>query len=338
MTDPVEIRGYRPGDEHSLLAAYNKVFPTPDGKIQPRSMAHWLWKYRDNPTGQIHVAIANHRELGAVGCYATMPLRVWIEGEQKICGHVIDLFVLPEWRRHGARPGLFVHCGLEHYKIYGGTGPGQMEFSYGWPVPNWRIGKKYLSYENIRDWDFLFRQVPPGGIPLRASSAELEVREVARYGADADALWEQEKKSLTMALVRDSIYLNWRYADAHDRKYRLFECREKATGKLRGLCVYTRCDFLFPNTAFLVDWLCPLDDEATMVSMVAAIEQVASAEGANVLATLFPQLDPRFLKFQHLGFLVYGTGYFLVVAPIVDRGTLFYREHWYHTCGDSDLV
>lgn len=338
MTDPVEIRGYRTGDEHSLLTAYNKAFATADGKIKPRSMDHWRWKYLDNPTGQVHIALAHHREHGVVGSYATLPLRVWIKGEQRICGHSIDLFVLPEWRRHGARPGLFVHCGQKHSEIYGGRATGQMEFSYGWAVPNWRIGQKYLNYENIRDWDFLFREVPTGGFPVRNISTGLTVGEVSRFGADVDALWDQEKQTLPMAVVRDSSYLNWRYACAHDRKYRLFECREKNTGKLRGICVYTQCDFLFPNTAFLVDWLCPVDDDATMVAMVAAAEQTANTGGVNALATLFPQLDPRFLKFQRIGFMVLGTSYFLVTASIVDRGTLFYREQWYHTCGDSDLV
>ena len=43
-------------------------------------------------------------------------------------------------------------------------------------------------------------------------------------------------------------------------------------------------------------------------------------------------------QFQQLGFLAYGTNYFLVVIPFDNRGTLFYREQWYHTAGDSDLL
>jgi hypothetical protein len=301
-------------------------------------MAHWLWKYRDNPTGLIHVSVAEHRELGIVGCYATMPVKLWIEGSERICGQVIDLYVLPEWRRHGARPGLFIHCAHEHYRLFGGDGPDRNQFHYGWPVPNWRIGKKYLNYENVRDWDFLFRQRGPDGLPPRGAPAELTVSRVARFGADADALWGRLRTSMTMALARDARYLNWRYADAHDSSYRLLECRERTGGALRGLCVYTVCDFLFPRTAFLADWLCATDDHAATTAMVAAAERQANEDGANALATLFPQLDPRFLIFQRLGFLVYGTSYFLVVAPFVDRGTVFYREQWYHTCGDSDLV
>ena len=75
-----------------------------------------------------------------------------------------------------------------------------------------------------------------------------------------------------------------------------------------------------------------------MNSLVAACEQLATEHGCPVLATLFPQMNPRFLKFQSLGFMVYGTTYFLVVIPFDNRGTLFYREQWFHTSGDSDLV
>lgn len=337
MSDPIAIRGFRPGDEHGLLAGYNQVFPTPDGKIQPRSLAHWQWKFLRNPAGGVHATVAEHPAAGIVGCYVTLPVRIRIEGKDAIAGQVVDLYVLPEYRRAGPRPGLFVHCGLEHYKLFGGMEPGKNEFTYGWPVPNWRIGKKYLNYENIRDWDFLFREIA-GGIPPRQSSADLEVQQVPRFDQDVDALWRTQQDRTGLAIVRDAAYLNWRYADAHDRSYRLFTCRERSTGALRGLCVYTVSDFLFPHTGFLVDWVCPLDDQDTTVAMVAAAERQAQQDQVGALATLFPQMDPRFLIFQRLGFLVFGTSYFTVVAPFDNRGTVFYREQWYHTCGDSDLV
>jgi hypothetical protein len=336
MTDPVQIRAYRPGDETGILAAYNKVFPTPDGQIPPRSLAHWQWKFRDNPAGAIHAVVAEHETEGVVGSYVTLPVRIWLEGKPALAGQPIDLFVLPDWRRHGARPGLFVHCAYKHYELWGGVDEGKNVFHYGWPVPNWRIGQKYLKYENIRDWDFLFRELATA--PVRAAPGGLAVHTVARFSADVDALWETQKNELQLALVRDQRYLNWRYADAHDRSYVLMECRETATGRLRGLCVYTKSDFLIPGSAYLVEWLCPIDDHDAMHALVAAGEERGRRDGAKVLATLFPQQNPRFLMFQRLGFLVYGTNYFTVVAPFDTRGTLFYREQWYHTCGDSDLV
>jgi hypothetical protein len=113
---------------------------------------------------------------------------------------------------------------------------------------------------------------------------------------------------------------------------------DSTPGALRGVAVWTKSDFLFPGAGQLVDWLCPVDDDAAMTSLVAECERITNERGCPVLATLFPQMNPRFLKFQAMGFMVYGTTYFLVVIPFDNRGKLFYREQWFHTSGDSDLV
>lgn len=330
MTE-ITIRPYRPGDEAGLLAGHNQIFP-------PRSRAHWDWKFRDNPTGQIHTMVAEHPTAGLVGAYVTLPVHFTIEGKRRIVGQCVDLWVLPEHRRAGPRPGLFVNLALAHYEAWGGREEHQNSFHHGWPIATWRIGQKYLRYEMVRDWDFLFRERPPGGFPVRGSSRELSVRRVARFSADADALWAEFAKTTQLSAIRDARYLNWRYADALDASYELVECREARTGSLRGLAVMAARDFVLPNTYFLVDWLVPADDHDTTSALVAAAEARATELGAATLATLFQHRDPRFLHFQRLGFLVYGTIYFQVVIPFDTHDTHFYKEHWYHTLGDSDLV
>jgi hypothetical protein len=332
MSDPVTIRPYEPGDEVGLLAGHNRTF-------EPhRSLEHWLWKFRDNPTGLVHTMVAAHETHGIVGAYVTIPARFLVEGRTRIGGQCVDLFVLPEFRRHGPRPGLFVNLALAHYERWGGRGEGQNSFHYGWPIATWRIGQKYLRYEIIRDWDFLFRERMAGGFPPRATAGELEVRRVDRFDADTDALWTAFAPSVQMATIRDARYLNWRFAAAHDATYELWECRERATGRLRGVMVVRHCDFLFAKTTFVVDWLVPADDADATVALVAMAEQRANASGSNALATLFQHRDQRFLQFQKLGFLVYGSVYFQVVIPFDQQETHFYREQWYHTLGDSDLV
>ncbi|MEO6596719.1 MAG: hypothetical protein ABIP94_18385 [Planctomycetota bacterium] len=332
MSDPITIRPYQPGDEVGLLAGHNQTF-TPH-----RSLAHWLWKFRDNPTGQVHTMVAAHETAGIVGAYVTLPVWFSIEGKRRIAGQCVDLFVLPDYRRHGPRPGLFVNLAHAHYDLWGGKGETQNSFHYGWPIATWRIGQKYLRYEIVRDWDFLFRELPTGGFPARAISSELEVQHVLRFHQDTDALWAYFEKGTQLAIVRDAQYLNWRYADAHDVRYELYECRERRTGKLRGLAVVAQREFVLPNTCFLVDWLVPAFDHDATTALVAMAEQRATTFRATALATLFQHRDPRFLAFQRLGFLVYGTIYFQVVIPFDQPDTHFYREQWYHTLGDSDLI
>jgi hypothetical protein len=337
MSDPITLRAYRDGDEHAIIACYNKIFPTGDGKIPPRTLARWRWLYLENPVGIVHHVVAEHEELGVVGGYASIPVRIHCQGEIKLATQNSDLMVLPEWRRHGARPGLFVQLGYLFYELFCGTGPGKALFCYGWPVPAWRMGQAYLKYWNIRDWDLLFREAGPGGFPPRATSATLATREVAQVPGDVDALHARLAGTWELALVRDEKYLSWRYARCPDRKYRILECREVATGSLRGLAVYTVGDLIRPHTSFLVDWLVPADDHDAAAALVAAAERQAGLDGTGVLATIFNHVDPRFLPFQRLGFQLLGTSYFIVVASFF-HDTYFFREKWYYTMGDSDLV
>jgi hypothetical protein len=327
----ITIRPCRASDATAVLAGHNQIFPA-------RSLAHWQWKFRDNPTGQLHIMVAEHATQGLVGAYVTLPVHAQVEGKRRIIGQCVDLWVLPEHRRTGPRPGLFVNLALAHYEAWGGKGEQQNAFHHGWPIATWRIGQKYLRYEMVRDWDFLFRELPPGGFAPRATSAELEVRRVPRFDADTDALWAAFAPSAQLAVIRDARYLNWRYADACDASYELYECRERSSGRLRGIAVVAQRDFVLPNTCFLVDWLVPADDHAATVALVACAEQRATAFGAAALATLFQHRDPRFLGFQKLGFLVYGTIYFQVVIPFENQDVQELKEQWYHTLGDSDLV
>lgn len=337
MSDPIQIRTYRPGDETGILECYNRIFPTPDGRIRPRTLAHWRWKFPGNPTGLLHQVVAEHVDLGIVGGYAGIPVRIWSEGREQLAAQGVDLMVLPPWRRHGARPGLFIHLGWKYHELWCGAAAGKVLFTYGWPIPAWRMGQRYLGYWNIRDWDFLFRETGVPGFTPRAVPAGLEVRTVARFGGDVDALWERLRGGFGLALQRDSRYLNWRYADRPDHPYRLLECRERATGALRGIAVDTVADFLRPHTAFVVDWLAPADDHDATVALLAAAEARAVTEQTGAVAMVLNHVDPRFLGFQRLGFLLLGTPYFLVLASF-HYDTAYYRDHWYYTMGDSDLV
>ncbi|MFT4512568.1 MAG: hypothetical protein ACI89X_004166 [Planctomycetota bacterium] len=331
MSAPITIRPYQPGDEESLLRGHNQIFPE-------RSLAHWQWKFGDNPTGQVHTMVADHEQEGLVGAYVTLPAHALIEGQRRIIGQCVDLWVQPQHRRFGPRPGLFVNLALAHYEEWGGKGENQNSFHHGWPIATWRIGQKYLKYEIVRDWDFLFREMTPGGFPKRSTSDELEVRKVGRFDTDVDGLWTEFSKETQLAVIRDQRYLNWRYADAVDSSYELYECREKSSNKLRGIAVVAQRNFILPNTCFLVDWMVPQHDGDTTTALVAMAEERATALGTNTLATLFQHRDPRFLEFQKMGFLVYGTIYFQVVIPFDKHDTHFYKEQWYHTLGDSDLI
>lgn len=332
ISDRLRLRAYRPGDETAILACYNEIFSV------PRDLRHWNWKFKDNPLREMQVSLAEDTATGAiVGQYAAIPLAIWMEGVRAKTAQIVDLLVLPSWRRHGGRPGLFAQVGRFWIDTHVGSHPTQEAFAFGWPVPAWRAGQKYLGYLNVRDWDILFRETGPGFAP-RSRPGDLDVVEVARFGADIDRLWTRMQAELKLAVVRDARYLNWRYADHPDLSYRLLECRERASGTLRGVAVYGVGDWPRPNTAMIVDWLLPAADLDATHALLARCEEHAAEDGVGVLGTIFNHVDPRFLTFQRAGFLVLGTSYFVVIKTIPRLDTVYYRDNWYLTPGDSDLV
>jgi len=337
MSDDFELRAFRPGDEHKLLALHNAVFPDAEHGVSERSLEHWNWKFRDNPVGEPHIVVADAGSAGIVGTFTALPAYVWIEGERRLTAQGVDLVVLPEWRRRPARPGMFVHLSRYYLDHFCGRDEGKTLFTYGWPVPNWRIGQKYLEYQMVCNWDMTFREVHAADFKPHEGPAELEVRAVERFSTDLDPIFEGMKTEMPVLLDRSAATLNWRFASCPDRDYTLYECRDRRTGALRGACAYRAADFILDHAGFIMEWVCPRDDADAALAMLGALERRAQQDGCPVLASVWNAMDPRCLMLQKLGYLVRGTTYFIVVQTF-KHDVPYLRENWYYTLGDCDMI
>lgn len=171
---PITIRPYQPGDEAGLLRGHNLTFSP------QRSLAHWQWKFRDNPTGQVHTMLAVHETEGIVGAYVTLPVRVLADGKECLAGQCIDLYVLRNTggtanvrpvRQPRARP----------LRAMGRQTAAPERIPLRLADRDLAHRAKSTALRNRRDWDFLFQEVPPDGFRARAVPSELEVRTVARF-------------------------------------------------------------------------------------------------------------------------------------------------------------
>ena len=57
---------------------------------------------------------------------------------------------------------------IEEVDLTDATDPG---LNYGWPIPAWRVGQRYLRYQNTRDWNFLAHEI-------KAASAGQQIGEI----------------------------------------------------------------------------------------------------------------------------------------------------------------
>lgn len=329
-------------DVPSLLETWAAVFG------ERRSAGEWSRRFLDNPAGlRAFVACDGDR---VVAQYAGVPSRVWIDGEEHRFVQSVDSLVHPDYRAGLKRPGLFVRLAREYFAHYGGPRRAGGDdatacdtIHYGWPLEAaWRVGKRFLSYERVREELVLVRELgaTPSAPATDCAVEELRPGDLAP-GADGDEirwLWERALGAWGASAVRDAAYYRWRCAPQGDARYRMLGARD-AAGTLRGLAVLRDGERLAPGARALVDWMVPADDEDAARALDAAARAAARADGGARLLAWLPDRSPDFAAFQDRGWRVRPTPYRLAARSFDRRfDALFLREHWWATLADSDLA
>lgn len=330
------IRPYRQGDEGRILELFHRVF----GK--ERSVAHWQWKFRDNPEGaHIHVVETEAGEI--VGHYAGIPVRVTVEGRSFVFSQLVDTMVDRDYRRGLKKPGMFAQLFMKFAEDYGGYD--RAAIMYGFPIPEaLRIGQRLLGYVPLHRVAKLVR--PVGGAPRRTPWQQIvdlphhvrvRVRQVARFDALVDRLWEECRRELRVATVRDARYLNWRYADCPDVKYRLLVAEGIIGSSPQGIAAL-RLDSLGQGVGFLMDWLVPLRAKVAADQLLKRSLEEAELAGLKELHAWLPPSSPWHQYLLDRGFQVADVKYCLVARTFTpDLPLEFIHPRWYYTMGDSDI-
>lgn len=330
------IRPYRQGDESQILELFHRVF------AKERSLAHWRWKFRDNPEGaHIHVVETEAGEI--VGHYAGIPVRVTVNGKVFIFSQLVDTMVDQAHRRGLKKPGMFAHLFMKFAEDYGGHD--RAAIMYGFPTPEaLRIGQRLLGYVPLHRMVKLVR--PVGGVPHRTPWRQMvdllhqirvRVRGVDRFEPSADRLWERCRRELRIATVRDARHLNWRYADRPDVRYRLLVARGVMGTSLQGITVL-RLDSLGQGVGYLMDWLVPLSAKAAADQLLKRSFEEAELAGLKELHAWLPPSSPWHRYLLDRGFRAVDAEYFFVARTYTPELPLeFVDPRWYYTMGDSDI-
>ena len=330
------IRPYRQGDEGRILELFHRGFR------KERSLAHWQWKFRDNPEGaHIHVVETVAGEI--VGHYAGIPVRVTVDGKAFIFSQLVDTMVDRDYRRGLKKPGMFAHLFMKFAEDYGGHD--RAAIMYGFPTPEaLRIGQRLLGYTPLHRMVKLVRPLgkPPHRTPWQQIAdmlhqVQVRIRQVARFDALVDRLWEECRRELRVATVRDARYLNWRYADCPDVKYRLFMAEGIMGTSPQGIAVL-RLDSLGQGVGYLMDWLVPLRAKVAADQLLKRSLEEAELAGLKELHAWLPPFSPWHQYLLDRGFQVVDAKYFLVARTFTpDLPLEFINPRWYYTMGDSDI-
>ncbi|RMH72552.1 MAG: GNAT family N-acetyltransferase [Gemmatimonadetes bacterium] len=341
--DPLQIAGgitlrpYRPGDEAELVALYRRVFQ------QERTMAHWQWKFGENPAGnQTLIAQAPDGKMAAQ--YATVCARYRYQEQTIISSQIVDTAVDPKYRKSLTKKPLF-----EQLVDYAGVARGPLNhFCYGFPNSRaYRIAKKRFKYpyQFIHQVQAMVKRIPAGeqlSLPERlffkTQKRRYDIRKIDRFDARADTLWNRVQHHIRLGIIRDATYLNWRYCDCPVVEYLPIGVFEKSTGELLGWAIF-RANYPAQKNGLLVDWLFDPADAVVLRVLFRGIENSARIAGSERLETWLPPHYPQFeAVFTGHGFHREETEYKLVALPFRPDITLeWMTANWFYTMGDADL-
>lgn len=337
MTAGLEIRPYRPGDEHAILKTFNLVFREVCGPgYVDRTLPQWEWAYLRNPAGhRISLALAPDGTVASQ--YAGMPVRCDTPWGEQLFVHCVDSMTHPDYRQGLKAKSLFVETCMPFWAHSRAIGDALF---YGFPVDAaFRIGQRYLKYELMTVVDYLIRDASAPPLP---PPADVEVAVVDTVPMDVDALYARvraEKRCLTR---RDRRYLQWRYADNPSRAdYEVWTARRD--GRLCGLMVLKPGSGLAPDAATIADWLVPEPDVAAMDALLAAANRRQREQGRQRLMTVLPPWSLEAQRLVERGFAWTPSANWLqrrlihnVCKP--EFTPEFLATSWWYTLGDSDLA
>lgn len=342
-----DIDRYRPEDRRQVDALYRRVFG-PDAADASR--LRWDWQYRRNPNAPADGPLIWIAREGTtiIGQYATMPVKLSVQGRDVDASWGMDVMVAPERQRQGLGDVLFrtwdratgaaLGLGLSasSYRLFQ-----KMRWPDVGPLP---CLVKPLSRRALRrpNWPVAINRLvsyvtlPWVRVVSRARPLQGEVQLIRHFGDGFTRLWERVAPRFDLAVRRDAAYLNWKYIQAPHVRYAIAALMRD--GEPAGYAVYRHKQEPRGRVTVLVDFLTDPDDEAGMLTLLRWVDREARAADTDKIRTFAMHEGFRKLLKRSGYYSVKSTIEFVAKINAATVGDAFYANtaRWHVTLGDSD--
>jgi GNAT superfamily N-acetyltransferase len=342
-----EIDRYRTDDRRQVETLYRRVFGADAAEA---NRLRWDWQYRRNPHAPADGPLIWLAREGTtiVGQYATMPVRLAVNGQEVTAAWGMDVMVAPERQRQGLGDQLFRTWDRN---VGASLGLGLSESSYRlflkmkWPDvgpvpclvkplsrralrrPTWPVAINRLVSAVTLPWIRLVaRQRPLAG----------EVRLIRQFDERFTRLWDRVKSQFAFAVRRDAAYLNWKYIQAPHVRY-VVAVLERGED-VAGYVVYRHLREPRGRVTVLVDFLTDPSDDVAFMTLLRWIDREARAADSDKIRTFAMHDGFRRLLKKNGYYTVKSTMEFVAKVNAVDLPSTYYQEtgRWHVTLGDSD--
>ncbi|MEJ7775845.1 MAG: GNAT family N-acetyltransferase [Sphingomicrobium sp.] len=277
-----------------IEGSYLRLFPD-DVASKPAELLRW--RFRDGPHGPGFFALARDPDAGGaiVGLIGLIATRMQSGSVRIPAFQAVDTVVDPNYRGRG----LFVGMGAaaqSETEVHGGR------LIWGFPnanaAPGW-FGK--LGWRRFGTVPFLFKPLRSGYVLGRLAGflrwvdlplawrrgTGTGVRPIARFGAEADRLWEACSAGRGCAVERDSAMLNWRLFERPNSSYRVAGSFS-GDGALQSMVAHCILEKHGGRIAYVMEALALPGHEAKLTALLRRAMYTAAREGAEVALAWCP--------------------------------------------------
>lgn len=345
--DPdIEIRAYRPGDEHGLVDLFGRCYG------REISLAHWQWKMKSISVDYENVWVATSGDR-LVGQYAGIPVDAWIGGKRRRAIAPVDAMVDPQMRRKGILTGMVTraHDSWRREGVY---------FCFGLPNEQWGSRAEVLGWVPLFPLRWLLRVLRPEAMFARRSridalarltavgalsrlmlrraraDTEISVQEIYESHRDLDTIANRVSGAEAVRFARGSNWIDRRYLRCPSAEYHVLLAKRGkdpvgyAVYRIRGATI---------RNAVLTEVTVRHDDQNAYPTLIAAVERRCLQKHIESISALSVPGTEDWQCLKRCGFFSRRAEFSLQYVPMRSEMQALRRlDDWHFEGGDFDVV
>ena len=325
------------------------------------------WKYFLNPAGINYGRCAVSNGIPA-GFFGNIPINLHFGNEVIKCAQAVDAMVAPQFRRQG----LFTELGRQTYQKLDQDG---ITLTYTFPNPiseagvlkhlDWMAVGRVPRYIKIIDMDISLESNAKNTYKSLAYkiiqrlishskrkyitelSPKVRIRTEKYFDERVNHLWLGVSANLHICVVRDQVYMDWRYVKNPRQLYIILVAERGA--ELAGLLVLSFRDIETKKSAAIAEFMVLPGDQAAGSALLREATILVKETGcAAVECWMLPQHSFYTSLLRDSGFIFstkhYMPGLFKYTTPFIIRPHPRLQlspdprdiENWFLTMGDHD--
>ena len=348
MPDEIIIEQLKLSDKDKILAFLQKAY---DDNPRMSDENVWNWHYLEAPHADdgkppVWIAKSGDEIVGQVG---TIPVMVNIAGNRRRAIWILDMVVMPEFRRRGLVKRMikvaeseFTPFGLVLNSAEQHSTPLMISLGYDHLINVPRFHKPLFPANDIREiakLNILRKTVNLAFAPFRPRFQKNEnVRAVEKFDESFDALWAAAETQWPCAVRRTVKYLEWQFARQPGKRFDVIGYYEGE--KLLGYAVLffrrPRANGAISKAAISDICYHPENPKRTVDALLQESLRIAVERGAGGLVTdaLDGLIEERL---AHFGFWRVKNPLQFMVKSTGQRDLSNNPKKWFLTRGDSDI-